>query len=285
MNSFAIMTDTVANINQKTADEWGVYLTPYVISLDGKEYLDGVDITVDEFFQKLPEAEDAKTAVPSPGEIMKTIDRVVEDGYKEVLVICSGANFTGMVNAVEMLKGNYPDLRMEVFDSQSVSMGTGFHVLHAKELKNEGKSLEEVLEILNNQAGKFMTIGIVEELDHLIKGGRLNQVTGTIGKFLKVIPILAVKPNGVEMIKSIRGDKKSLNYCVDLIREMIQEHSGSEYYLAFLTGENDNSLDYGKELLEEEIKKANYVFEAPLTPVIGIHAGGSAVVFSLYIKG
>lgn len=284
MNSFAIMTDTVANVNQQTADEWGVYLTPYIISLDGKDYIDGVDISIEEFFEKLPEAEDAKTAVPPPGDIMKTIDQIVEDGYREILAICNGHHFTGMVNAVEMLKDNYKDLRIEIIDTGSVSIDTGFHVLHAKELKEEGKSLDEVLEILKSQPGYFVTYAGVRELDYLIAGGRMGNITGKIGKLLKINPVLTMTPEAVEMVKPIRGDKKAVQFCVESIQKFLKEQGEVEYYLGFGVAETGDAIRYGKELLQEEIKKAKYILEVPITPVLGIHTGGSIAIFTVYIK-
>lgn len=251
--------------------------------IEGKEYEDFVDISADEFYEKLNENPDLKisTALVSPGEIMEKIETLKEQGYEEVVAVIISSGLSGTYQAVKMAAESVSGIKSYVVDSRFVSFGQLIQVYEAAKLIKEGKSGEEIFDYLESFKQRIKLYVLVDTLKYLVKNGRLSVTSGMIGSLLKIKPLLHINEEGrLVPFQKIRTSARARKRFIELAKEEIDK--GVEgFYLAY----TDNK-EYVEDIKEEILRYAPELTITLhlLTPVVGAHAGPGTCGFGVLSK-
>ena len=271
-----IIVDSGSSIKINEKEQYGVDILPIQLLMGNDEFLDGVNLSNEEFYTRLKDSNQfPKTSLPSLEEAQKLVDLYTAQG-DEVLIITISSGISGTYHAINMLFDEYENV--EVFDSKLSVGGIRFLVEEAKKYENE--TMEVVLEKLNQLVPRIVIAAVPETLDYLLAGGRLSKSSWMVGKLLSIIPIITFIDGKVQVLTKKRGIKQAKRTLV----ELIQEHNADKSYgiIAAYTYNKDNvdSLIQG---LPDEYKNSISVYD-DLCSSIACHWGPNAFGF-IYVKG
>ena len=140
----AVVTDSCTDVPKEILDQYGVYVLPVTVQYHDRGYLDRVEISEQEVYDRLAE-EIPTTSLPSPDLILKTFDQIVADGYDTAIVVTMSSALSGTYNAIRLLGEEYEGLEVHMIDTRNIGIGAGFTTIAAAELVAAKKSLVEIL--------------------------------------------------------------------------------------------------------------------------------------------
>ena len=220
MSRVYIVTDSTADLTEEEVKQFEISIVPMNISIDDENYIDGVTITKDEFKQKMIEsAELPKTAQPSIGRFVEVYDELGKNG-DSVISIQMMRSISGTVDAARQA-ADITETNVTVVDSEFTSRSMGMIVKEAAKAAQEGKSVQEILEIVEDAKKRTTLYLTVVNLDNLIKGGRISQLMGMFSNLLNIKLFLQVINGKIEIIQKGRG-LKSLQKKYDEIFEQMK---------------------------------------------------------------
>ena len=279
MRDYIIMTDSCCDLNQQEVDELGLTVLPLSFTINGKTYLNTpahADMSPEEFFAKIAAGENSTTAAANVGQFDEAMRRALDAG-KDILCICfSGAlstTYQSACIAAEDLRPEFPEAKIIVIDSLSASRGQGMLLYRTvQERRRSSPDIETlaayVRSILQTQCHWF----IVDDLNHLKRGGRVSATAAFVGTMLGIKPVMHTDSEGrlIPMSKA-RGTKAALKALVDKVEELGVEPDKNQPL--FICHANcPDSVAYVKELLEERFGVTDVRADF-IGPVIGAHTG------------
>lgn len=232
----AILIDSTIDNPQDYKNDDSTFVIPVYIHFGDNIFKDGVDFTQAEFIEKT-QATDTwpKTSQPSPGDF-DTIYREISAKYNTILSIHLSNKLSGTFQSSIIAKGNLEDDKVETkilsIDTMNVSVGAFPVYSKAKRLLEEGKSSDEISEILNNYKNALNLYVVVKSVDFLIKGGRLKPIKGFLAKLLNKKPVIIVQDGGLIPLGSFFGFEKALEKSIQLSFES----RGSDEEFGFIVG-------------------------------------------------
>ena len=220
MSRVYIVTDSTADLTEEEVKQFEISIVPMNISIDDENYIDGVTITKEEFKQKMiASAELPKTAQPSIGRFVEVYDELGKNG-DSVISIQMMRSISGTVDAARQA-ADITETNVTVVDSDFTSRSMGMIVKEAAKAAQEGKTVEEILEIVEDAKKRTTLYLTVVNLDNLIKGGRISQLMGMFSNLLNIKLFLQVINGMIEIIQKGRG-LKSLQKKYDEIFEQMK---------------------------------------------------------------
>ena len=277
MSRVYIVTDSTADLTEEEVKQFEVSIVPMNISIDDENYIDGVTITKDEFKQKMiASSELPKTAQPSIGRFVEVYDELGKNG-DSVISIQMMRSISGTVDAARQA-ADITETNVTVVDSDFTSRSMGMIVKEAAKAAQEGKTVEEILEIVEDAKKRTTLYLTVVNLDNLIKGGRISQLMGMFSNLLNIKLFLQVIHGKIEIIQKGRG-LKSLQKKYDEIFEQMK---------ATPTGIQEIGIMHAglSEFNEGNIARVRDLFpDVPLTivttsPIIMSHTGVDAMAIT-----
>ena len=271
MRKIAIITDTASDLELVDIEKYNIKMLHYQIIYKERTYKDQLEIHSKEVLDHL-EHEIPSTSLPSLEEMHSVFKEVIEEGYKEVLVIPISSGLSGCFNAVNMIKEEYTELKTIVFDSKALSAAQAVLVIKAAQLADEGYSLEEIVKELEVMRSNQKTFFIVDTLEYLVHGGRIGRVSAAVGNLLNLKPIIRIGDDGkYETVAKIRGRAKAIHYFVEEVEKILS--SGEKYKIYFSHAKGEEI----KERIIKEIKETypNISIEGDtwISPVACVHCG------------
>lgn len=276
MNRIAIITDSTCDLDRELADKLNIHVLPLkVVFPDGTEYQDGVDITPEEIYAKMP-AETPGTSMPGPGEIRALFEKLRDEGYRQVIAIHISSGLSSTLDVVRMVAQDFPELEVEVIDSKALSLALAFLVLKAVQLRDLGIKFREIVEELYRARPRIKVFFVVKTLEYLKKGGRIGLVSGSLGEILDVKPIISINEDGkYYTYGKVRGRGKSLAKLKEIFLEKTKNKT-----INFAVAHSD-ALEEAKaiyqELLECTTCKIKESWFGQIGPAMGVHAGPGLV--------
>ena len=277
MSRVYIVTDSTADLTEEEVKQFEISIVPMNISIDDDNYIDGVTITKDEFKQKMIEsAELPKTAQPSIGRFVEVYDELGKNG-DSVISIQMMRSISGTVDAARQA-ADITETNVTVVDSDFTSRSMGMIVKEAAKAAQEGKSVEEILEIVEDAKKRTTLYLTVVNLDNLIKGGRISQVMGMFSNLLNIKLFLQVINGKIEIIQKGRG-LKSLQKKYDEIFEQMKAATNGIQEIGIMHAGLSN-------FHEGNIARVRELFpDVPLTivttsPIIMSHTGVDAMAIT-----
>lgn len=269
----AIVTDSTSDLDPEMIKELGIEILPLHIVYQDREYLDRVNISPDEVYDNM-ETEVPTTSLPSPSEISNLFNRLKSENYTHIFTMHISSGLSGTYETVLQVSKEYPEMEIEVVDSKALSMGLGFPVLEAaKEMHRSGdfKKTIQAAKIVSRETKLYF---VLSTLEYLRRGGRIGYVSGTIGEFLNIKPIITINPEGKYITHAkVRGREQSLKKLYDIL---VDSTKGEEYNVAIVHGgaEMEAMNLYTKARLLSNIKELQF---NQISPVMGVHTGPGLV--------
>ncbi len=202
----AIATDSNSGIFPEEGARLGVFVLPMPVILDGKEYFEGVDLSHEEFYQRLRDDADASTSQPSPGDTLAMFDKVLADGWDELVYIPMSSGLSSSFQTAKTLASDYGG-RVRVADTHRVSVTLRDCVLDAKALADQGKSGREIQELLEAAARESTIFLGVDTLKYFRKNGRCTAAAAALSGILGIRPLLRCDGGSFDVCAKVRGSR------------------------------------------------------------------------------
>lgn len=287
MSDYVITTDSNSDVLPEFIKENDLTIILQYYSFGDTVYGDELNMPPHEFYETMRKGELPKSQANNPAVIRDKFEKILKEG-KNILHIAFSSALSGSCNNVVMtaneLLEDYPDRKIMVFDSLNASLGEGVSVYRAVELWKEGKSMEEVYDILMEERDHVNVSFTVNDLYHLQRGGRVSKTTAVVGSLVNIKPILVVTSTGeLKSDGTVRGRKKSLKTLVARLEESLDLDSyGKDRMVAVLHGD---CIDDAKAVADmvKELGFTNVIIN-DVSPSIGTHAGPGVVGLINYGK-
>lgn len=271
-----IVTDSAADLTVDLIEKHDVTIVPLTVSIDGKEYAEGVDLTPEEFYQKMEQsAELPKTSQPTPGLFKEAFTKFAPED--EVLCLTLSSNLSGTYQSALLAK-EMADSEVTVFDTLGGTLAQGTQVLKAAHMAEAGKSIDEIIDSLVKFRENMKIIVLLETIENVVKGGRLSKFQGTLAKFLDIKVILEAIDGRVEVAEKVRGKKKFHRRALEMIRERKEDFSETIIGITH-TGANMEDVESLKQQLLEHFRPKDIIVNF-MGSTIGTYAGKGGIVIS-----
>lgn len=275
-----IIVDSTCDLPDELLKKYKIEVLPLVVYLDDKEYLDKQTIKVDEVYAAMRKGIVPKTAQPYPATIISGFKQLCQKGQDFIYVAFSSAlsgTYQTARAVLAELKKSYPNINMEVIDSKSGSTATGLIVLQLAKLIEQGYSFNKLLDHCKHLINHVEHIFSIDDLNWLVKGGRLSKAQGIVGNILSIKPILCVKNGTIEVMEKVRGRKRALNRIVDIVETRI-----SNFFAQPIGISHADDLQTAEELMDminTRFGQQNFIVNK-IGSVLGSHLGiGGVGVF------
>lgn len=286
MNTYVIMTDNMADLPESYIREHELEVLSLSYILDGETYDRNHPLEVGEFYNRMRGGSMPTTSQVNPEQAKEAFTSCLEQG-KDVLYIAFSSGLSGTYNSGKIAaeeieeEGRFPDRKLVVLDSLSASLGEGLLVHKAVQLKEVGKSLEEVASWVEEHKLNLCHNFTVDDLFHLHRGGRVSKATAILGTMINIKPILHVDNEGhLIAIGKVRGRKKSLSALADRMGEQIKGFENPEVFISH--GDCLEDARYVEKLVRERFGVENFMINY-VGPTIGAHSGPGTI--ALFFMG
>ena len=274
----AIVTDSTADLPADLIDEYQIHIVPNLVIIDGQTLMDGIDISRDEFYQRLPGMKNPPTtSTASSGEYQQLYQNLLELGADQVISVHVSSQFSGIYNAAYTASQEFPG-RVHIQDSQSVSMGLGFQVLAAAEAIARHASIGEVLALLADIRPRVRLIAMLDTLEYVRRSGRVSWARARLGSLLQVKPFIEVREGGkVISLGETRTRSKGISRLKELLFGMGELerlailHTRAEADAWQILNDIRNRLPFEPLIVN-------------VTTVIGTHVGPNGLGFASVVK-
>lgn len=265
----ALVTDTACDLLDEQLAKYDIRLIPLRIMTSRGEYRDRFDVSREQVYTLLAH-EVPHTCLPLPEDVHAVYCQLRKEGATRILHISMSGSLSGACNMVSMLSKETEGLKIDIFDSRTLSCGLGLLTLEAADLLSQGMPVDAVLERLNRLRKHQLGAFVIKTLEFLRKGGRIGLVEGVVGSLLRVKPVIQVNPDGVyTTLAKARGYANALGAMQD---EFFRRYQGRKVRVAIVHG---NTPDEAHALLDTFRQHLDIVsgFVAPVSPALAVHTG------------
>ena len=275
-----LIIDTGCDLNKEQAEALGVILVPMTIRFGDKEYRSGIDISNEDFYNKLAANKDLPTtSQPTPYDF-EMIYQQVKDAGDEGVVLCVSSALSGTYQSACIAANGFEDC-IYVVDTRAVSVAQRILLDCALSFMYNGKCAKEIAAELEEKKADVRAFGAVETLEYLIKGGRLSKAAGAVGSVLGIRPVLCLSDGALEVAGKARGAKAAVTLLHDLIADM-----GIDFSMPFCVGYTGND----PHVIDAYLDAVNSALIGhELTPVnvgstVGTHTGPGLFIVAFFKK-
>ncbi|MGM8215140.1 DegV family protein [Bacillaceae bacterium W0354] len=274
-----VVTDSTAYIPEEDLKKWNIHVVPLSTNFGNETYRELIDISVDEFYEKVRTAKELpKSSQPSIGDLTTKYEELAKD-FDAIISIHLSSGVSGTyqaaVSAGEMVEG----VDVYAYDSEISCMAQGFYVLKAAEMAHAGAHPDEIIQALNEIKKEMRAYFMVDDLSHLARGGRLSGAQAMVGSLLQVKPILHFENKKIAPFEKIRTSKKAFKRIEGLLKETADNAEKVKACIIHALRE-----DFAKEWKAElESRYPNVDFTISyFGPVVGTHLGEGAIGLCWY---
>ncbi|MGC6769689.1 DegV family protein [Enterococcus sp. LJL128] len=276
----AVVTDSTAYLPDRIKKHNDLFIIPIPVILDGKIYNEGIDIEADEYYALLnSSSEFPTTSQPALGEVIELYESIAAKGYDTILSIHLSAGISGFVGTLFSLKGTIEGIDLHPYDSKITSMPMGHMVEAALAASDNGENIEAILAKMDIIRDNTYAYLIVEDLNNLVRGGRLTNGAALIAGLLKIKPILTFEDGKIVLFEKIRSTKRAFTRAEQIIGERNQEIQ-YPVKLYVIHANNLAVAEEEKKKLQEQYPEAEIEI-GHFGPVIGTHLGEKAIGIAL----
>ena len=270
-----IVTDSTCDLPLELVKQHGISVIPMYINFGDQGFQDGVDITRQEFYDRLPQSDPfPTTAAPGIDQFHAVYNQLMEAGADEIISIHISSSLSAVVDVAQTAAEQFKGIPVTVYDSGQLSLGTGYQALAAAQAAENGLYLEDIINLLEQQSPRTHVFAALDTLEFLKRSGRMNSVMAGLGGLLQIKPILTMH-TGTPGAERVRTKERALQRLLELAAELRP--------LEKIALVHTNARNEAYALWE----KAQYLFpqqDAPLsvdvTPALGAHLGPGAVGFT-----
>jgi len=269
-----IVTDSACDLPDTALAQHGITVVPLYVNLGPRGYLDGIELPRAEFYDRLPTYNPPPTTgVPGLDMFIQAYERLAQEGATEILSLHISQSLSSTVEVARVAARQTGAVPVTVLDSQQLSMGMGFLAITAAEAAKDGRTMEEILALLDDQVARTHTAAALDTLEFLRRSGRMSGVVARVGNLLQIKPILKMF-QGNPTVERVRTRRVALSRLV----AMLEAHAPLEK-VAFLHA-NVPERAAGLQELVRHLLPAGEIPVGIITPVLGAHIGPGVVGFS-----
>ncbi|NLR09129.1 MULTISPECIES: DegV family protein [Lactobacillaceae] len=277
----AVVTDSTSYLSAEEVERYHIHVVPIPVIIDGRSYDEDVDITTSEFYERLRNSKSfPSTSQPPLGEMINLYDHLAEEGYDAVISIHLASTISGFVNQLKALAPTIENIKVIPYDSQITVKLMGYLAIEASRMAAKGADPDEIIARLDDLRATIGEYFVVDDLQNLVRGGRLSNASGFIGSVLRIKPLLTFDDETHEIVafEKVRSRKKALARVEDLF---VEAQAKVDYPLrALVIDANDPD---GGQMWANKI--ATQYPEIPVErsyfgPVIGTHLGEKALALA-----
>lgn len=215
-----IVTDSTADIPSDRVEALGITVIPSYVVFGTESYRDDVELTKEQFYARLVESQELpRTAAPPPA-VYEEIYRRLADETDEIISIHLAARFSMLYNAAATAAGEISGVRIEVIDSEQVSMGYGWMAVAAAEAARRGEPMDRIVDLVESIKPRSHLLAVLDTLDFVYRGGRVNWVQAMIGTLLKIKPLIDVRLSEVLLLERARTLERSLGRLLTRVQSL-----------------------------------------------------------------
>jgi len=271
----AVITDSSAYLNKEILNREDLFVLDIPVNIDGQEYIEGVNLTAEEFYQKMAQASELpKTSQPSIAKLDEILTSLKEKGYTHVLGLFLSSGISGFYQNIQYMVDDYEGLTIAFPDTLITSAPLGIMVESVFRWRDQGDDFVIIQDKLAIQISHTSAFIMVDDLDHLVKGGRLSNGAALLGNLLSIKPILYFNEHGViEVYEKVRTEKKATKRLIEIIKETT---ASGQYRVIVIHG---NSPEKAEELRQHLLDSGvgTDISLATFGSVIGTHLGAGSI--------
>lgn len=280
-----IITDSGCDLPKEIIEEYNIEVLPLFVYLEGNEYLDGETIQPKELYNNMRRGKIYTTSQVPPSKFKEIFIRYAEN-KDEVIYIGFSSRLTGTYQSALIAKEEvlemYPDFDIYMLDTKCASIGFGLVVYKAAKMLKEGKSKAEIIKSIEFNSKHMEHIFTVDDLEYLLRGGRVSRAAAMIGGLLNIKPVLDVEDGKLMPREKVRGRKKALKRIVEIAEE--RGVGLKDQIIGISHGDDIEAVEMVKRMFEENFGCRNFLINM-VGCVIGAHSGpGTLALFFLNAK-
>lgn len=271
----AVFTDSSAYLSEETLQREDLFVLDIPVNIDGEEYVEGINLSAEEFYQKMAQASELpKTSQPSIAKLDEILISLKEQGYTHALGLFLSSGISGFYQNIQYMVDDYEGLTIAFPDTLITSAPLGIMVESVFNWRDQGDDFASIQDKLAIQISRTSAFIMVDDLDHLVKGGRLSNGAAILGNLLSIKPILYFNDQGViEVYEKVRTEKKATKRLIEIIKETT---ASSQYRVIVIHG---NAPEKAEELRQHllDFGLGSDVSLATFGSVIGTHLGAGSI--------
>lgn len=273
-----IITDSAVDLPLEIIQEYNIHVVPLTVNIDGKEYTDGIDLSSQEFYQKMAVAKKLpKTSQPPVAAFSKIFRDLTSKG--ELLCVNISSKLSGTYQTACLAK-EMSGVDVTVFDSWAATMGQGLQVIKAARLAEKGFSRTEIINKLTQYRNNMTILILLDTLENIVKGGRLSKFQGSLAKLLNIKVLLTGVEGAVVMLDRVHGRKKALQRVMDIVSEKVQKAKDIPVNMFGISHCNNNKdAEFLKKQIMEQFQPCDVVIN-DMGSTIATYAGKGGMVIS-----
>ncbi len=279
MGRIAVVTDSNSGITQSEAKECGVYVLPMPFFIDDETYFEDIDLTQEQFYEKLEGKSNISTSMPAVGSVTDLWDDLLKE-HDEIVHIPMSSGLSSSCETAVMLSQEYEG-RVQVVNNQRISVTQKQSVWDAMELARQGKNAKEIKDFLEKVKYDSSVYIMVDTLYYLKKGGRVTPAAAALGTLLKLKPVLQIQGEKLDAYAKARTVKQARSIMIDALRndfaKRFGDSTGSNMHIfVAYTKDRETALDF-KAQIEEAFLGQEVEVADPLSLSVACHIGPGAL--------
>jgi len=269
-----IVTDSTCDLPEAVVTEHGITIVPLYINFGDQSYLDGFELSRQEFYERLPDCDPPPTtAAPGTEMFRQAYEGLAGEGATEVLSIHISVSLSAVVDVARLAAQETDAVPVTVLDSGQLSLGTGFLVLAAAKAAAEGRSMGDIILMLEEQALRTHVFAALDTLEFLRRSGRMSRVMAGLGSVLRIKPLLRMY-DGKPTAERVRTRDRATKRLISLLSDLVP----LERVALVHTHAPDRAEDLRQRV--QHLLPEGEIPSVDITPVIGAHIGPGAVGFA-----
>lgn len=282
MSKIKIVTDSSVQLTQDEINKYNITVVPLSVTIDGKTYIDGVDITRSNFIKRMDEGKEVpKTSQPPIGRFVDVFKKLSSDG-SQILGIFLTQSLSGTINAAKQAAQMVPDAEIICHDSLYTDRSQGFEVLAAAKDAKDGKSIDQILDHLKSIEDNMKLEMMIPDLTNIVKGGRLGNLAGKVISLLNIRIFLKLDKGKISVPKKGRGKKFTEKFNKMLIEQLKELGSKVKQVGISYVDTPEEMQDLAKKF--KEVNPNLDILVRETSPIIITHAGHGAYAVMFYTE-
>lgn len=271
----AVFTDSSAYLSAETLQREDLFVLDIPVNIDGEEYVEGINLSAEEFYQKMAQASELpKTSQPSIAKLDEILTSLKEQGYTHALGLFLSSGISGFYQNIQYMVDDYEGLTIAFPDTLITSAPLGIMVESVFNWRDQGDDFASIQDKLAIQISRTSAFIMVDDLDHLVKGGRLSNGAAILGNLLSIKPILYFNDQGmIEVYEKVRTEKKATKRLIEIIKETTA--SGQYRVIVIHRNAPEKAEELRQHLLDFGL--GSDVSLATFGSVIGTHLGSGSI--------
>ena len=270
--SIRIVVDSTCDLPDALAQQYGIVVIPCYVNIGAQSFLDGVDLTRQEFYAQLPTYKTfPKTAAPGIEMFTQAYERLIAEDATEIISIHLSSTLSALFNVAKIAAQEITGARVTLFDSRQLSLSAGWLAVTAAEMVRAGKAVPEIVAALHDQVARTQSCAVIDTLDYLRRGGRISWLLAGVGTALQIKPLFRVY-DGQVMLEKTRTRKGALERLLNLVAAW-----GALERAAIVYTDRLERAEELRQLVLENFPHLVFEYCLQVTPILGAHLGPGTV--------